>query len=519
LNWPQALRFGILALSFGFAGLLDACSCGPDAVAQLTEARGGVERDDAAEGVAWHTTAVGETYTWDEAVRTASDATASLVIGGSSGVRMQPGTVIRFSRQPSPRAGGEATGVEVTSGAVELDASGAGVSLVTRAGAVQLPSGTRIRLQAGPAERIEVIAGRVQFDDGVVVEAGRAVIVEVGRVILEDEAPAAVADAGVPAETEAPDAATELPEDPLPQAPLPRAGGLDPSLEDATEPAEANAVGNDAPIVTSPARAHLALTAGESVTVHDTAPPVAIRIDPPGGCGGIVTVTLTSSGRGTRFEGRGNVIVSVPAGRARYAVRCASASPADHERTGVITVRRDDGSLRLESVPPRNVFDADGRRYDVLYQNALPIVTFRWAQAGAGPYQVEVVSGARTRTLTASSSSHVFESGALRDGEHRLVFVAGSRRSPPTTVRVRFDNAAPTAHIREPRGAVSRGSVHVSGMAIDGATVSVGAAQLPLDGDNRFEGDLSTPADLDALAIRFAHPRSGVHYYLRRVSP
>jgi hypothetical protein len=56
-------------------------------------------------------------------------------------------------------------------------------------------------------------------------------------------------------------------------------------------------------------------------------------------------------------------------------------------------------------------------------------------------------------------------------------------------------------------------------MAIDGATVSVGAAQLPLDGDNRFEGDLSTPADLDALAIRFAHPRSGVHYYLRRVSP
>jgi hypothetical protein len=113
----------------------------------------------------------------------------------------------------------------------------------------------------------------------------------------------------------------------------------------------------------------------------------------------------------------------------------------------------------------------------------------------------------------------VFDSGALRDGEHRLTYVAGGRRSATTIVRVRFDNAAPTAHIREPRGAVARGSVHVAGMAIEGATVSVGGTPLPLDGDNRFEGDVAAPADLDAIAIRFAHPRSGVHYYLRHVSP
>jgi hypothetical protein len=241
-----------------------------------------------------------------------------------------------------------------------------------------------------------------------------------------------------------------------------------------------------------------------------------VRIDLPATCTGQTFVSLPSGGRGVRFEGSGAIIVSVPAGRFRYSVRCGGGGSAPG---GTLSVRRDDGSLRLESVPPRNLFDADGRRYDVLYQNALPIVTFRWASAGGGPYQVEVVSSGRTRVLPSPSSSLVFDSGALRDGEHRLTFLAGGRRSPTTIVRVRFDNAAPTAYIREPRGTVARGAVHVSGMAIEGATVSVGGTPLTLDGDNRFEGDVTAPAELDAIAIRFAHPRSGVHYYLRRVSP
>ena len=119
--------------------------------------------------------------------------------------------------------------------------------------------------------------------------------------------------------------------------------------------------------------------------------------------------------------------------------------------------------------------------------------------------------------MTSPTNSHTFESGQLRDGDHRLTYVAGTRRSQTTRVRVRFDNAAPTAHIREPRGNVARGAVHVQGQAIEGASVSVGGSPLALDGDNRFEGDTTVPAELDALAIRFSHPRSGVHYYLRRV--
>jgi hypothetical protein len=489
-----ALRSVALVALAGF--VYAGCSCGPEAVAQLTAAQGVVDRDDAAAGDTWRTTVVGETYTWDEAVRTAPDATASLVLGGTSGVRMQPGTIVRFLRQPSDRAG-----VEVTSGEVELDSSGAGLSLVTHAGTAQLESGTRIRLRAGPAEHIEVVAGRVQFEDGLVVEAGRAVLVEVGSVILEDDSP----DAGL-LEPDAGPTVVEVAD-----------AGVDAFVEE-TEADDAVS-GGEAALAPSPARAHFALASGESATVHDAAPPVAVRVDPPAGCGGVMSVTLATSGRSTRFEGAGAVIVSVPAGRVRYTVRCATGEGSESARGGTITVRRDDGSLRLESVPPRNVFDADGRRYDVLYQNALPIVTFRWAQAGGGPYQVEVASGGRTRIVAASGSSQVFDSGGLRDGEHRLTYIAGGRRSPTTIVRVRFDNAAPTAHIREPRGTVARGSVHVAGMAIEGATVSVGGTSLPLDGDNRFEGDVSAPADLDAIAIRFAHPRSGVHYYLRHVSP
>lgn len=484
------------------AALIAGCACGDDSIAELTAAQGIVDRDDATPGETWRTTIVGERYTWDEAVRTAPDATASLLLGGASGVRMQPGTVIRFLRQPSDR-----TGIAVASGEAELESSGAGLALITHAGAVQLEAGTRIRLRAGPAERIEVVAGRVQFDDGPTVTAGQAVTVDVGSVILEEEPPDPEAPPAV--DPSAVDAAVE------PDAGMPEPDAGEPSTGEDEAAASAPAAAAGEVLQASPARAHLAINAGDSATVHDPAAPVAVRIDLPAACTGAAAVTLSGS-RVLRFESAGGSITAlVPVGRTRYAIRCATGQAP----SGTLTVRRDDGSLRLESVPPRNTFDADGRRYEVLYQNALPIVTFRWAQAGAGPYRVEVVTAGRTRTLSATSASHVLDSGSLRDGEHRITFLAGTRRSPTTTVRVRFDNAAPTAHIREPRGNVARGPVHVSGMAIEGASVSVGGTSLPLDGDNRFEGEASAPAELDALSIRFAHPRSGVHHYLRRVSP
>jgi len=471
---------------FVLASLTFGCSCGQEGIAELIENAGTIERDDAPLGEDWRSTTVGETYTWDEAVRTSADSTAGLRLGASSGLRMQPNTIIRFLRQGSS----EQAGLRVENGEVEFDTHEI-IRLTTRRGIVELSPGT-FRLRAGSADRLEVIAGSAVLEGGVVVEAGRAVLLEMGSVIFDDGLP----DAGPP------------PVD---------AYADDAFAEDAFVEADAGppvaALPGEARMEPSPGRAHIDLTAGETVTIHDMTPPTAVRFNLPAACSGLSTVTLTGGSSPVRYAGSGSIIAAVPSGRYRYTFQCVGGQASG----GTVTVRRDDGSLRLESVAPRNFFDADGRTYDVLYQNALPIVTFRWASAGAGPFSIQEEINGRTRTVNASSSSHTFESGQLRDGDHRLTFVAGTRRSQPTRVRVSFDNAAPTAHIREPRGSVARGSVHVQGQAIEGASVSVGGSPLALDGDNRFEGDTSVPADVDALAIRFSHPRSGVHYYLRRV--
>jgi hypothetical protein len=468
-------------------GLVVGCSCGPDGIAELIESSGTVDRDDAPVGETWRTTTVGESYTWDEAVRT-TDGTASLRLGASSGIRMRPNTIIRFLRQGnSPQAG-----VRVENGEVELESREA-MTLMTRAGAVLLEAGTTLRLVAGSADRLEVIAGRAILEGGTTVEAGRAVFLEAGSVVFDDGQPDAgpVAVDAFADDAFADDAYIEADAGPLPT------GGND----------------DEARLEPSPGRAHIDLAAGETVTIHDMAPPTAVRFNLPAACTGMSTVTLAGGGEPVRYAGSGSIIAAVPSGRFRYTFRCGGGQASG----GAVTVRRDDGSLRLESVAPRNLFDADGRTYDVLYQNALPIVTFRWAGGGAGPFFIEQETNGRTRSVTSPTNSHTFESGQLRDGDHRLTYVAGTRRSQTTRVRVRFDNAAPTAHIREPRGNVARGAVHVQGQAIEGASVSVGGSPLALDGDNRFEGDTTVPAELDALAIRFSHPRSGVHYYLRRV--
>lgn len=479
--------FARIFIVFVLASLSFGCSCGPEGIAELIEGAGTIERDDAPLGEAWRGTSVGESYTWDEAVRTSADSTASLRLGASSGLRMQPNTIIRFLRQGSSSQ----AGLRVENGEVEFDTHET-IRLTTRQGVVELSPGT-FRLRAGSADRLEVIAGSAVLEGGVTIEAGRAVLLEMGSVIFDDE----LADAGPPPvdayadDAFGDDAFIEADAGPLPVA----AGDVEARLEP------------------SPGRAHIDLIAGETVTIHDMSPPTAVRFNLPAACSGMSTVTLVGGSEPVRYAGSGSIIAAVPSGRYRYTIRCGGGSASG----GSVTVRRDDGSLRLESVAPRNLFDADGRTYDVLYQNALPIVTFRWASGGTGPFFIEQETNGRTRSVTSATSSHTFESGQLRDGDHRLTYVAGTRRSQTTRVRVRFDNAAPTAHIREPRGAVSRGSVHVQGQAIEGAAVSVGGSPLALDGDNRFEGDTTVPADVDALAIRFSHPRSGVHYYLRRV--
>jgi hypothetical protein len=180
-------------------------------------------------------------------------------------------------------------------------------------------------------------------------------------------------------------------------------------------------------------------------------------------------------------------------------------------------VRRDSGRQRLPRRPSRNVVDTDGRRYTLLYQNILPIVAVRWRDApSAGRFVLHVGDD----TYNASSANHTLESGQVSEGTHRVFFEApgaSPSRSPVTTLNIRYDNATTAAYIRAPDpGSAVSGTVTVSGTCVRGCTVSASGQNLPLDSAHRFSGEVTVPTDLDALAIRITHPRTGIHYYLRR---
>ena len=89
--------------------------------------------------------------------------------------------------------------------------------------------------------------------------------------------------------------------------------------------------------------------------------------------------------------------------------------------------------------PPRNLVDADGRRYSVLYQTVLPILTMRWPGTSApGPYTVTVQATSGSRRVRATAlPKHTFASGALDEGSYRFWFkAADGSRSPESTLQI-----------------------------------------------------------------------------------
>jgi hypothetical protein len=203
-------------------------------------------------------------------------------------------------------------------------------------------------------------------------------------------------------------------------------------------------------------------------------------------------------------------------------VRCLDESGvSDVKAEGTIAIAKDSGAAQLPRRAPHNTIDADGRRYTVLYQNLLPQLTVEWPTAPAGKsfiLHVEPEHG-DARTVDARTASVKFPAGKLAEGTYNLWFEIPDdpgHRSPKTTLRIDFDNAAPAANIQEPAaGAPLSGAVTVAGVAVDGAKVSVSGAELPLDAQFRFREQVSAKAGELSLAIRIAHPKHGVHYYLR----
>jgi hypothetical protein len=158
----------------------------------------------------------------------------------------------------------------------------------------------------------------------------------------------------------------------------------------------------------------------------------------------------------------------------------------------------------------------------VLFQTQLPRLTLAWpgAPTGAG-LELHLESPAGERTVPAASPSRPLPSGTMQEGTYTWWYRApDGKQSPRTTLSIRFDNAAPTAQFfRAPSpatGDAPPGAITVDGVTVEGAKVSVDGQPLRVDGHGRFRADVAPLEGDDAIAVRLEHPRTGVHYYVRR---
>jgi len=281
--------------------------------------------------------------------------------------------------------------------------------------------------------------------------------------------------------------------------------------------------------VSAPSAADVTIPAGESPVVHSPRGGAAVRIRLDSVCPGDALVEAVSGGAARTTIAHGQalsaVVLALGGGPHKYVVRCVDADGlrGPLQTSGTIVVVHDGGAAPLPRTAPVDLIDADGRRYSVLYQTLLPKISFRWPHAPAdrpASLHLERAKG-QVESLKASAASVALSAGALPEGSYRFWFdVDGdpSTRSPDTTLRIAFDNAAPAAEIQQPvDGQPSGGTVHVAGVAAEGASVSVGGAAIALDQDLRFRADVPAPAGDRSLAIRISHPSRGIHYYLRMI--
>ena len=262
---------------------------------------------------------------------------------------------------------------------------------------------------------------------------------------------------------------------------------------------------------------NLEVRAGESFVVHAPEVPVALSFDFSHKCKQRGQIELSQPKRRSTGEGRANLLL--PVGARAYSVRCMDARGGLGRvvARGTAHVLHDAGTRKLPLRAPSSLVDADGRSYTIYYQNQLPEVRVRWPNApDADKYQLDLDGTA----MSLKSPEHLFESGSLRDGVHRLTFEAGERRSRTASVEVRFDNTTATASLTAPvdRSFKVGDTVSIEGLALPAWVVSVREGTIEKAGGDRFQGQVVTSAARPDIAVRLAHPRLGTHYYLRRAA-
>ena len=483
LSWSLVL-FALVAL----AALCAFYGCSrSEELAKLQALNGRVERDVAKEQGTWSAAVVGATFVIGDAVRTASAAKAQLELSDGSGLTLQEKTLLRFL---AARPGKKVPALAVEAGEVELDVGASGLEIETLAGPTTLEPGTRMRLRkTDQGTRFAVEIGAAHLTElHRDLKAGEELEIGIGRAVIESAKPS----------TSAPSAAPLVSAAPTSSAPA-----VPPLAEDSRP--------------RGPDVVDLFVAPGDSLIVHDPHPPTAVGFATTR-CAGATVLEVGSKKRET--IGQGSVSASVTAGAQRYRLRCDAETTPFAE--GTLTILADAGSRRLSSSAPVNRIDADGRRYTIMYQSLLPKIAVRWPNPpAAGPFTLFVRSqGKGQKQFGAPGPSYTLPPRSLGEGTHQLWFGSASEQSRKTTVVVQFDNAAPTASISSPaeRAFAAGSTVTAAGTALPGWTVTVAGHELSQDAQQRFSGQVSAPAGASALAIRFAHPQRGVHYYLRRPS-
>jgi hypothetical protein len=504
----------LLCLSFGacdaFQGCqgCDGCDERDEPLAVLMATQGPeIARDYAANAGAWTTADPGAEFFLGDGVRTGDGTEAILRLADGNQLRLRERTLVRFLTESTDS---EDQRLAVETGAAVLSASEHSMRLVTELGAAIIQSGSRVVLTRDEDRvRYAVELGGARFvpaDGSGAVElgAGEQFEVGVGEAVFgpvpqepEDRPPPI--DAGAPTDAGA-----------APDAGEPDMAFIeDPGVE----------VDEDGGPIGQPGLSpqSLRVPAGARVMVHAVSGPVTIGIDVGQKCPGGGVIQLNNPR--ARFHGKGHVGVPVAVGRRAYTVRCIAGGKVQKRvvARGALYLLRDSGTRKLPPRAPTSYVDADGRTYNIFYQNQRPNIVFRWPNAPTSDsYTLQVDS--ETRTI--DSAEHTFRSGRLGDGKHRISLAAAGRRSRPATIVVRFDNAAPKASLSEPdEGGFAVGdTVKVSGVALPGWKVSAEGGTIEMDEAHRFSGEVATSAERPDVALRLTHPRLGVHYYLRRSS-
>jgi hypothetical protein len=226
-----------------------------------------------------------------------------------------------------------------------------------------------------------------------------------------------------------------------------------------------------------------------------------------------------------RVKGSGEVRARVPRGSFRYRLRCARAGHLQVApvSTGRLTVKVDAATRPLPLAPATITADADGRRYNVSYQNRLPMITLRWPDAPhANAYRLFVRpdTGAQL-SVDSSRTSITLQSGRVGEGLHQFWFETSDKksRSEQGQLQVSFDYTARTAYLTSPvdgEGA-QHGRARFAGGTLIGSSVQVQGVPAKLDAQGRFAANVELPEGAAGASVRVQHPSTGIHYYIRHL--